>query len=122
VRAANAVPTWHEPGVSTAISFFTSVWRLAIRRTLAANARVIVGSSPSGTFATSRPIAKTPAPEKLSPATRCPMAMNVTPSPTATSAISRAARLTWSCSGDASSTTVRESAAIRPSCVCIPVP
>jgi hypothetical protein len=111
-----------EPSVSTAVSFFTSARRLAIRRTPTASASVIVGSRPSGTLATSRPIANTPASERLSPATRWPTAKNVTPSPTATSAISRAARLTWRRSGEVSSTTFCESAAIRPSWVCMPVP
>jgi len=46
-----------EPSVSTAVSRLTTARRLAIRRTPTASASVIVGSSPSGTLATSSPIA-----------------------------------------------------------------
>ena len=46
-----------EPSVSTAVSRLTSARRAAIRRTPTASASVIVGSSPSGTLATSSPIA-----------------------------------------------------------------
>ena len=44
-----------EPSVSTAVSRFRSALRRAIRRTPTASARVMVGSRPSGTLATSRP-------------------------------------------------------------------
>jgi len=62
-------------------------------RTPTASASVIVGSSPSGTLATSSPMAKLAAAARLSPAVR-PMGRNAMPAPTATNAISRVARLT----------------------------
>lgn len=80
----------------------------------------MVGSSPSGTLATSRPIAKDTAAASDSPAPS-PSGRNATPTPTATTAISRATRLTW-CSSGLSSRWVRSvKAAIRPSSVCMPV-
>ena len=87
-----------EPRVSTADSRLTSAPRRAISRTPTASASVIVGSSPSGTFATSSPMAKLTAAPTLSPAAR-PMGRNAMPAPTATIAISQAARLTWRSSG-----------------------
>ena len=59
-----------EPSVSTALRRFTSAPRRARVRTPTASASVIVGSSPSGTFATSRPMAKTSASPNGSPAER----------------------------------------------------
>ena len=109
-----------DPRVSTAESRLTRAPRRAISRTPTASASVIVGSSPSGTFATSSPIAKLIAAARLSPAAR-PTGRNARPAPTATSAISQAARLTWCSSGLSSRPTRWLSAAIRPSSVPIPV-
>ena len=53
-----------DPSVSTEARRFTTAPRRARSRTPIARASVIVGSSPSGTFATSRPI------EKLSSGTK----------------------------------------------------
>jgi hypothetical protein len=47
-----------EPSVSTADSRFTTAPRRASSRTPAASAKVMVGSSPSGTLATISPIEK----------------------------------------------------------------
>jgi hypothetical protein len=82
---------------------------------------VIVGSSPSGTFATSRPIANVTASPIGRPAASVPTTKKITPAATATAAISWAARFTWRWSGLMSLFTRCESAAIRPSCVCMPV-
>ena len=60
------------PRVSTALRRFTSAPPRARRRTPTASASVIVGSSPSGTFATSSPIAKTTASSSDSPAASVP--------------------------------------------------
>ncbi|GAA1222278.1 hypothetical protein GCM10009665_10640 [Kitasatospora nipponensis] len=109
-----------EPSVSTAESRFTTAPRRARARTPAARARVTVGSRPSGTLATSRPIANVIVAVSDSPEAR-PSGTNATPTPTAITAISRATRLTW-CSSGLSSRRVRWlSAAIRPSSVCMPV-
>ena len=109
-----------EPRVSTAESRLTSAPLRAISRTPTARASVIVGSSPSGTLATSSPIAKLTAALTLSPAAR-PIGRNAMPAPIATRPISRATRLTW-CSSGLSSRPVRWlSEAMRPSSVPMPV-
>ena len=59
-----------EPSVSTALSRFTSAPRRARVATPTASASVIVGSSPSGTFATISPIAKLAASFSDSPAAK----------------------------------------------------
>ena len=82
---------------------------------------MIVGSSPSGTFATISPIAKLTASLSGSPATSQPIGRNASPAATATTAISQATRRTWRSSGLSSASTRWLSAAIRPSSVCIPV-
>ncbi len=110
-----------DPSVSTALSRFTSAPLRASSRTATASASVIVGSRPSGTLATIRPMAKLIAFVKERPATRAPSGMKATATTTATRAISQATRRTCSSSGLGSRTTRWESAAIRPSSVCIPV-
>ena len=80
------------PSVSTALSRFTSAPRRASAATPTASASVIVGNSPSGTFATIMPIAKLKASCSGSPATSQPIGRNATPTTTATSAISQATR------------------------------
>jgi hypothetical protein len=110
-----------EPSVSTAVSRLTSARRAAIRLTPPASDRVIVGNSPSGTFATSRPIANVTAAASESPASVVPAAKNSSPAATAIAAINHATRLTCLCSGLISGFTRWESAAIRPSCVAIAV-
>ncbi len=57
-----------DPSASTALNRFTTAPRRASERTPAASARVIVGSSPSGTLATSSPTANTHASGRPSPA------------------------------------------------------
>ena len=57
-----------EPSVSTALSRFTTAPPAASSRTPTASASVIMGSSPSGTLPTRRPIAKTTASLSDSPA------------------------------------------------------
>ena len=109
-----------DPRVSTALSRLTRAPRRAISRTPTASARVIVGSSPSGTLATSSPIAKLAAAATPSPAAR-PIGKNAIPAPTATNAISVVARLTWCSSGLSLCSARWLSAAIRPSSVPIPV-
>jgi hypothetical protein len=109
-----------EPSVSTALSRLTTAPRRANDRTPTARASVIVGSSPSGTFATSRPTAKTAASAKVSPASR-PSGRNTRPAPTATAAISHATRRTWRSSGLSSRRTRWLRTAMRPSSVCAPV-
>ena len=109
-----------DPRVSTALSRLTRAPRRAISRTPTASARVIVGSSPSGTLATSSPIAKLAAAATPSPAAR-PIGKNAIPAPTATNAISVVARLTWCSSGLSLCPARWLSAAIRPSSVPIPV-
>ena len=68
-----------EPSVSTAVSRLTRARRAAIRRTPPARDSVIVGSSPSGTFATSSPTANVTAASSESPASVVPAAKNSTP-------------------------------------------
>ena len=110
-----------EPSVSTALSRLTSASRRASCATPTASASVIVGSSPSGTFATIRPIVKLTASPSGSPATSQPIGRKTRPAATATPAISHATRRTWRSSGLGSASTRSVSAAIRPSSVCIPV-
>ena len=82
---------------------------------------MIVGRSPSGTFATISPIAKLYASFSGSPAPSQPIGRNARPTTTATIAISQATRRTFSSSGLGSGFTRSDSAAIRPSSDCIPV-
>ncbi len=110
-----------EPSVSTALKRFTSAPRRARPATPTASASVIVGSRPSGTFATMRPTANVNASSSGSPATSQPIGRNARPARTATRAMSHATRRTCSSSGLSSASTRSESAAIRPSSVCIPV-
>ncbi len=109
------------PSVSTADSRFTSAPRRLSARTHTARARVMVGRRPSGTFATSRPIANFSASATGRPAARSPSAMNTRPAATATAAISHATRRTSRSSGLGSRAPRCDSAAIRPSSVRIPV-
>ena len=88
-----------EPSVSTALRRFTSAPRRASVATPTASASVIVGSSPSGTFATISPIAKLAASFSGSPAAKQPIGRNASPTTTATSAISHATRRTCCSSG-----------------------
>ena len=109
-----------EPSVSTAESRLTTAPRRASDRTPTASARVMVGSSPSGTLATNSPTAKTKASCRGSPAS-VPSGRKAAPTPTATTAISQATRRTCRSSGLCSVVTRSDSAAIRPSSVCVPV-
>ena len=70
-----------DPRVSTADSRLTRAPRRAISRTPTASASVMVGSSPSGTLATSSPMAKLIAAASPSPAAR-PIGKNAAPAPT----------------------------------------
>ena len=79
-----------DPSVSTALSRFTSAPLRARLRTPTARASVIVGSRPSGTLATSSPIANAMLSAVDSPAPRMPSGMNATPTATATPAITQA--------------------------------
>ncbi len=81
----------------------------------------MIGSRPSGTFATSSPIAKVSASLSGRPATVAPISRKTAPARTAMSAISFAAVLTWTWSGLSSVRTRSDSAAMRPSWVAIPV-
>ena len=92
------------------------------RATPTASESVIVGSRPSGTFATMRPMAKLKESPRGRPATSQPTGRNASPTTTATSAISQATRRT--CELERAllrSRTLWDSAAIRPSSVCMPV-
>ncbi len=109
-----------DPSVSMAERRFTSPPERARSLTPIASASVIVGRSPSGTFATIRPMAKLAASETDRPASS-PRGRNARPATTATSAISHATRRTWRSSGLSSRSTRSESAAIRPSSVFMPV-
>ena len=110
-----------DPSVSTALSLLTSApWR-ASPATPTASASVSVGSRPSGTFATINPTVKRRASSSGSPAASQPIGRNASPAPTATRAINHATRRTWASSGLSSTPTRSDSAAIRPSSVCIPV-
>ena len=104
------------PSVSTALSRLTRAPPRASRRTPSASASVIVGSSPSGTLATSRPIANISASWKGSPA-NMPMGRTRCPATTAIRAISHATRRTCRWSGLSSWRVRCDSAAIRPSSV-----
>ena len=83
---------------------------------------MIVGSSPSGTLATIRPIAKLSASWSGRPATSQPIGRNASPATTATSGDQPrdAAHLPLE-RAQLAARPARESAAIRPSSVCIPV-
>lgn len=82
---------------------------------------MIVGRRPSGTFATSRPIAKVAASPIVSPVNSVPAGKKSTPAAIATAATSCAARFTWRWSGLISGRTRCESTAMRPSSVDIAV-
>ena len=110
-----------EPSVSTALSRFTNAPRDAMLRTPTASARVIVGSRPSGTLLTRRPIAKRAALENESPATNVPSGKNASPTKMATNAISHATRRTSRSSGLSPMPTRCDSDAMRPSSLCMPV-
>ena len=110
-----------EPRVSTALRRLTSAPRRARTRTPTARARVMVGRSPSGTLATSRPMANSRASPSGSPAANVPSSRKSAPADTATIAISQATRLTWISSGLSSRSTRWDRAAMRPSSVRIPV-
>ena len=82
---------------------------------------MITGSSPSGTFPASNPTANTTLLRTDSPAPKIASGTNAIASATATPAISHATRRTCRSSGLGSSLTRSDSAAIRPSSVCMPV-
>ena len=102
------------PSVSTLGRWRTSVCRFAMRRAAMAIASVTVGSSPSGTFATMMPMAKTrltrsgQADELRRSRTRA------APIATASAAISRLRAAISFCSGDGASTVVWVRWAILP--------
>ena len=110
-----------EPSVSTALSRLITAPRRTSPRTPTARARVITGSSPSGTLPTNSPTANTTASLMGNPATKVPIGMNAAPVTTAIRAISHATRRTCASSGLSSFSTRSDSAAIRPSSLCIPV-
>nr|BFE71883.1 hypothetical protein GCM10020092_051840 [Actinoplanes digitatis] len=87
-----------EPRVSTAERRLTTAPLRASRRTPTASARVMMGSRPSGTFATIRPMEKLIAALQPSPA-HTPMGRNATPAVTATTAMIHVARRTWISNG-----------------------
>ena len=109
-----------EPRVSTAERRLTSAPRLARRRTPMASASVIIGSSPSGTLPSRRPIANEIDPAGERPANR-PSGTNAAPIATAKAAMIQATLRTSSSRGLDSCTVRCESSAIRPISVCIPV-
>ena len=109
-----------DPSVSTADRRLTTAPRRARSRTPTASARVMVGSSPSGTLATISPIANVAAAAQPKPAAT-PAGKNTSPDPTATNAINQATRLTCRSSGLSVRPVRWVSAAIRPSSVCAPV-
>ena len=82
---------------------------------------MIVGSSPSGTFATISPIANLNASFTGNPATSQPMGRKARPASTATTLINQATRRTSRSSGLKLTSTRSLSAAILPSSVRIPV-
>ncbi len=110
-----------DPSVSTALRRLTTAPCLASARTATASASVITGSSPSGTLPASRPTANTTAFLIDSPAPKTATGTNAIAIATATAAISHATLRTWRSSGLRSTSTRCESAAIRPSSVCMPV-
>jgi len=79
-----------EPSVSTAERRLTTAPRRARSRTPMANAKVMTGSSPSGTLPAISPTANTKAAEKLSPPPRVAIGMNAAAMATAIAAISQA--------------------------------
>jgi len=83
-----------EPSVSTALSRLITAPRRTSPRTPTARARVITGSSPSGTLPTNSPTANTTASLMGNPATKVPIGMNAAPVTTAIRAISHAPRRT----------------------------
>ena len=108
------------PNVSIALNRLTRPPRLARSATPTARASVIVGSNPSGTLATSRPMAKIEAWVQDKPAST-PKGRNATPTPMATAAISHATLRTC-CSRGLGSVRARPlRVAIRPSSVDMPV-
>ena len=76
-----------QPRVSTDGKLFTSAWRLAMRCTPMARERVTVGSNPSGTLATNRPMQNTKASRKVRPATNQPRNRKAKPKPPASAVI-----------------------------------
>jgi hypothetical protein len=110
-----------EPSVSTALRRFTTAPRPTSSRTPTASASVITGSIPSGTLPTIRPTANTTVADTDRPATSVAIGIKAIPLTTAISAISHATRRTWPSSGLSSLSTRSDSAAIRPSSVCMPV-
>ncbi len=88
-----------EPRVSTALSRLTTAPRRTRSLAPTARARVITGSSPSGTSPTRSPTAKTTASEIESPATSVAIGMKAMAPPTAIRAISQATLRTWFSSG-----------------------
>ena len=91
-----------------------------MRRAASAMASVTVGSSPSGTFATMMPMAKTRLTEVDRPMNR-PITNTTRPIATASAAITRLRAAISFCSGDGGSTVVWVRWAILPKAVCIPV-
>ena len=110
-----------EPSVSTALRRLTTAPRRASPRTPTASASVITGSRPSGTLPTSRPTAKTTESDSDRPAPKLAIGMKAMPMRTAMAAMNQATRRTCVSSGLSSRSTRSDSAAMRPSSVCIPV-
>ena len=113
--------TVHDPRVSTEDSRLTRALRAAIRCTPIASASVIVGSRPSGTFASTMPIAKMAPSRRVRPANRYPTTKNPTPITTDSSATRCATRPTSIWSGLGSGRTACVSCAILPNSVRMPV-
>jgi len=93
VPVLSAQITVTEPSVSTADSRLTTAPRRASWRTPAASAKVMVGSSPSGTFATISPIEKVIAAAQPRPAAS-PIGTKAAPITTATAAMIQVSRRT----------------------------
>ena len=110
-----------EPRVSTAESRLTTAPLRASSRTPAASARVMVGSRPSGTLATIRPMEKLIAAAQPSPAQR-PTGRNATPTATATAAMIQVdaadLRLQRAAFGCARAGTGRRCGRVRCACRC----
>ena len=109
-----------DPRVSTAASRLTTAPRCASSRTPTASASVMVGSSPSGTLATSSPIEKLIAAVQPSPAAS-PAGRKAMANRTATIAMIQVALRTLSSNGLGSLVPRCDNAAMRPSSVCMPV-
>ena len=113
--------TFVEPSVSTALRRLTTAPRRTSSRTPTASASVITGSRPSGTLPTSSPTANTTASEMERPAPNTAIGTNAAPVTNAIKAISQATRRTCASSGLSSRSTRSDSAAMRPSSVCMAV-